>query len=143
MLYHWWLQPPSVRWWVLWALRKEDTHELTAIRTAATPYGESQGRSDWKKHGILVQKSWDAYQRNDFSEPRLLHFSINRKVLDPLTWDIWVHLISNNLLMLRLPALSCKISIQSDSFPFLFGAALSGPLEMLSPGLEILKLPTK
>ena len=51
------------------------------------------------------------YQKNDFSEPRLLHPPIHRKVLNYLTWDIWVLLINNNLLMFRVPALCCKTAI--------------------------------
>ena len=69
----------------------------TAIRTAALPMVNLKGDQTVKKHRILVQKSWDSHQRNDFSEPKLLHFSIHRKVLNSLTWNIWVHLISSNL----------------------------------------------
>ena len=38
---------------------------------------------------------------NDFSEPRLLHLPQNRKALNSLTWEIWLSLIYNNLLMFR------------------------------------------
>ena len=40
--------------------------------------------------------SWDAYERNDFSEPGFLHLPIHRKVLNSLTWVIWFSLINNN-----------------------------------------------
>ena len=30
--------------------------------------------------------SWDVYERNDFDNPRLLHFPIHRRVLNSLTW---------------------------------------------------------
>ena len=32
---------------------------------------------DVKKHKILAQDSWDVYEKNDFSEPRLLHYEKN------------------------------------------------------------------
>ena len=36
------------------------------------------------KHRILAPDSWGAYQRNDFSEPRLLHLPMHRKALNSL-----------------------------------------------------------
>lgn len=57
----------------------------------------------------LALDSWGVYQRNDFSEPILLHLPICwkarkvGKVLSSLTWDIWFPSISNNLLKFRLP----------------------------------------
>ena len=50
----------------------------------------------WKNCSILAHDSWDIYTRNDFSEPRLLHLSIHRKVLSSLTWDVWFSLIHKN-----------------------------------------------
>ena len=46
-----------------------------------------------------AQVSWGACQRNDFSEPRLLHLPIHRKALNSLTWDIGFSLINNNLVV--------------------------------------------
>ena len=51
------------------------------------------------KYRILAPGSWGAYQRNDFSEPKLLHPPKHRKVLNSLTWDIWFSFINNNLLI--------------------------------------------
>ena len=45
---------------------------------------------------VLARDSWDAYERNYFSEPKLLHFPIHRKTLNSLTWDIWFSLIHKN-----------------------------------------------
>ena len=45
--------------------------------------------------------------------------------------------------MLRLPALCCKPSASPLSSPRRLRAVLSGSLEMLSPELEVLKIPTK
>ena len=45
---------------------------------------------------------WDAQERNNFREPRVLRLPTHRKGLNSLTSDIWFSLINNNLLMLRL-----------------------------------------
>ena len=102
----------DVIWWSLRELRKE------RIPAIWEPSDCSHSLQRWAlrklrvwKHRILAPDSWGAYQRNDFSEPRLLHLPIHRKALNSLTWDIWFPLINNNLLMFRLPALSCKTSI--------------------------------
>ena len=51
---------------------------------------------------LLTPESWDAYERNDFSEPKLLFLPIHRKTLNSLTWDIWFPFIINKFLMFRL-----------------------------------------
>ena len=51
--------------------------------------------------------SWGIYQRNDFSEPRLLYLPIQRKALN-LGYLVF---FNNNLLMFRLPTLCCKTSV--------------------------------
>ena len=56
---------------------------------------------------ILAPNSWDAYQNNDLSEPRLFHLLIHRKALNPLRY---LAFFKSNLLMLQLPCLPCKIS---------------------------------
>ena len=61
----------------------------SSYQTAATPYGELQGSPWWEKHRILAPDNWDACERNDFSEPRLLHLLIHTKALNSLTWDVW------------------------------------------------------
>ena len=71
--------------WTLRELREENnTCHPEAIRLQP-PSMVSPG-----KHRILVPESWDAYERNDFWELRLLHLLIHRKTLNFLTWDIWV-----------------------------------------------------
>ena len=42
----------------------------------------------WILWGWTLADSWDAYQRNDFKEPILLHLPIHRKVLNSLTCDV-------------------------------------------------------
>ena len=95
------------------------------------------------KHRTPAPESRGADHGNDFSEPRLLHLPIHKKVLNSLIWDIWFSLINNNLLKFGLPVLCCKSSIKSGFPPCLLGAVLSGLLEMLSPRLEVLKIPTE
>ena len=54
----------------------------------------ASGSSGWdvKKHRVLIQDSWYAYERNNFSKPRLWHLCIYRKKLNYLTCDIWFSL---------------------------------------------------
>ena len=68
-----------------------------------------------RKPRILAPESWCAYERKDFSEPKLLHLPIHRKVLNSLTWDIWFSLVNSNFLMHWLPGLCCKIPINLGS----------------------------
>ena len=94
------LQPSNVSRWALRKLRKE---RIPAIRQPSdcshSLLWALRKLRIWK-YRILALDSWDAYQRNEFSELRLLYLPIHRKVLiNSLTWDIWFSLISNNLLM--------------------------------------------
>ena len=65
--------------------------------------------SNEEKWRVLAPDSWDAYESDDFRDPRLLHFPIHRKALNSLTWDIWFSLINNNLLKTGLPCGSAGI----------------------------------
>ena len=96
--------PPTVSRWALRELRKEikNTCHLAAIRLQPLP-GKPWGNSGCFR--ILAPESWSAYQRNDFSEPRLLQLPIHRKVPNSLTQDIWFSLINNNLWMTTCPLL--------------------------------------
>ena len=108
-------------------------------QTTATPYGESWGRKLRKrKHRKLAPYSRGAYQRNDFSEPRLLHLLIFRKALNSLMWDIWFSLIYKKAFDIYTTCLCCKTYSQPGSSPCFLGSVLSGSLEML----EVLKIPT-
>ena len=69
------------------------------------------------KYRLLAPDSWGTHQ--NFWKPRLLHLPIHRKVVNSLTWDIWFSFIYNKFLILRLPALCCKITIDPVSSPFL------------------------
>ena len=75
-------------------------------QAAATPHRAWRG---YEKCRTLGTYSWDTYERNDFSEPRLLYLPIYKKALNPLTCKIWFSLINNNLLRFRLSALCYKL----------------------------------
>ena len=85
---------PNVNSWTLSVLRKEKN---TCMIWQPTGYSHALQwplrNSGCEKCRILAPDNWDAYKRNDFSEPRLLHLPIYRKVLNFLTWDIWFSLI--------------------------------------------------
>ena len=74
----------------------------------------------------LALESWGAYQRKDFSEPRLLHLPIHRKVLNSLTWDVWFSLINSNLLMFWLLGFCCKKLLYIPAPPFPLWSSPSG-----------------
>ena len=83
-----------------------------AIRTTATQYSEPQGSSGYEKTQDTGPLVAEIHMKEMLSvSPRLLHLPIYRKVLNSLTWDIWLPLINNNLLMFRLPVLCCKTSV--------------------------------
>ena len=78
-------------------METKDAHCQT-LRDCSHP--QIQGTWRWLRmeiSRILSPESWGAFQRNDFSEPRLLHLPIHRKVLNSLMVDIWVSLINRNL----------------------------------------------
>ena len=69
------------------------------IRLQPLPTVSTEELRRWK-HRQEASESWDAYERNDSSEPRLLHLPIYRKELKSLTWDVWFSfIIDNNHLM--------------------------------------------
>ena len=91
----------QVSWWALRELRKGRIPAIWQPSDCShSPRWALRKLRMWK-HRILAPDSWGTYQRKDFSEPRLLHLPIHRKVLNSLTWDIWFSLINNNLLMFR------------------------------------------
>ena len=90
------------------------------------------------KHRTLSPESWDAYQRNDFNEPRLLPFPKLRKVLNLLTRYL---LVINNLLIFQLPGCCCKSLFISSLLPHLYSSP-SEQSERLSSRFEILRKST-
>ena len=108
--------PPNVNFWAWRAPRKENNtcclvaiqirsdQSLSRVRLFATPWIAARQTSlsirlqlllivrtgiwgECEKLRILTPDGWDAYERNDFSEPRLLHLPIHTKALNSLTWN--------------------------------------------------------
>ena len=104
---------------------------------AATPgqwASEPWGNSGCENTGYWPVR-WGAYQRNDFSEPRLFHLLMHRKSTKFLNLSYLVFFIVNNLwLQTTCPLLQIfYISWLPTSTPHLLITVLSGLLEMLSP----------
>ena len=102
---------PSVNSLALRAPGKENTCGIWQPLGCSHSLQGALRNSGREKRRILTSDSWDAYERNDFSEPRLSHLSLPRKSLNSLIWDIWFSLINNNCLMFRLPAPYCKAAV--------------------------------
>ena len=62
-----------------------------------------------KTHRMLAFDSRDAYERNDFNNPRLLYLPIHRRALNSLTWDVYFSLINGNLMFTLLAPLCYKL----------------------------------
>ena len=103
---------------------------------AAAPVLKHPRRLRMRKHKILAPESWDADQRNDISEPGLLHLPMHRKVLNSLTWDLWISLSDSNFLMFCLSDLYCKNFCISWFPPCLFRAVSQSCLRCCVPGLS-------
>ena len=115
-------------------ISKQRMWQPSSHHITAAPRGRALRRLRMRKHRILAPDSWGAYQRNDFSEPRLLHLPIHSKVLNSLTWDIWFSLINSNLLIFWFSGLCCKNSYISCLPSSLFGAVLQSYLRCCVPG---------
>ena len=89
--------------------RKRALRDLAATRLQPLPMGSLEELRVWKCK-LLTLESWDAYERNDFSEPKLLHLPIHRKALNSLTWDIWFPFVINKFLMFKLLLLLLLLS---------------------------------
>ena len=81
--------PPNVTFWAQRGPRKNEACDLAASCSHSLLWAPRSLGIQKKKNRMLAPESWDAYERNDFSKPRLLHLPIYRTVLQSLTWDIW------------------------------------------------------
>ena len=102
--------------------RTQARTRMPAVKPSATeapPHKSTRRDSGWESMRHWPQR---AEVHSSFSEPRLLHLSIYRKVLNSLTWDIWFSLIRSNHLIFQLPGLCCKNSCISWLLPCLFRA---------------------
>jgi len=98
-------------------------------------------RLGMRKHRIRTPDGWGAYQRNDFSDPRLLHLPIHRKALNSLTWHNWFSLINSNHLMFWPPGLCYKNSYVHWLLTLPPWSSPSKISESLSPGLRYSESP--
>ena len=67
--------------------KENNTCYPAAIRLQLLPTAitEDLGEGGCEKRRVLAPDSRDEYERNDFSEPRLLHLPTHRRVLNSLT----------------------------------------------------------
>ena len=80
------------------------------------------------KHVVLAPESWGTRGRNDFREPRLLHFPlhINRKALNSLICDdVWFSLNKSTSLRLQAPGFVAETPTYPGSPPFSWKQPLS------------------
>ena len=82
-------------------------------QTAATPYMSPKKTQDVRTQDTGPD-NWGTHQRNYFSEPRLLHPPIHKKVLNSMGYLVFFFLINSNLLF-QLAALCCKTPIYLSS----------------------------
>ena len=76
------LQTSSMSWW---ALRKENTCHLVAIRLQQLPMVNPEETLRTWDH--RPSDGWRTYQENVCYQPWLLHLSIHGKVLKSVTWN--------------------------------------------------------
>ena len=90
-----------------------------------------------EKNRILASDCWDAYQRSDSIEPRLLHLPIYRKVLNSLSSYICFLLLnSSSILRFQLPGFCFKNYYIFCLLSYLFGRVHQSYLRGCLPGLS-------
>ena len=109
---------------------KQNTHHQALTYPKDAPWGDS----GWENR-ILAPESWGAHQRNDFSEPRLLHLPIHRKVLNFLKWNVWFSLIYCYLSVFLTTLSLLQNSCISWLLPYLFGVVPWSYLRGFAPEL--------
>ena len=103
------------------------------------PHGDCWGavggnaRSKVNTETGLAPDNWDAYETNEFSEPRDLHFPIHRRI-NSLTWYLVFDIQTGC-------SLCCKLVYSLISPASL--EQFSQAAEILSPGLGVLNITTK
>ena len=96
--------------------------------TAASPQWCILRGFRMEKTKIQALDNYNAYQTNDFSEPRLSHLPIHRKAQNSLTWEVWFSLFNGNF----SSGFCCK---NCSVFQFLpYRNSLSG--KRLTPGFK-------
>ena len=97
---------------------KEHLCDMAGIRLQPLATGSPEELGRWR-HRQVASESWDAYERSESSEPRLLHLPIYRKALNSLTWAIWFSLIHKNTFDVQTtcPVLQTSTSPESSPLP--------------------------
>ena len=115
----------------------KNTCPLAAIRLQPLPIVSGEEVQDVKSTGFWPQIAEVHIKGMISVSPDSPIFPYSEKALNSFTWDIWLSLVNNNLLMFRLPALCCKTAITPGSSPPPLPHSYSLPLlEMLPPGLN-------
>ena len=123
--------------------REKNTCDMARIRLQPLATGSLGELGRWKHRQLTISESWDAHERNDFSQPRLLHLPIYRKALNSLTWDSWFSLIHRNTsdVQTTCPLLQTSTSPESSPMPS-WKSSLKATWEATSR-IYVLKLSTK
>ena len=116
----------------------KNTCHPAAIRLQPLPTVSQEEAQDMKSTGFWPQIAEVHIKGMISVSPDYRIFPYSEKALNSFTWDIWLSLINNNLLMFRLPALFCKTSITPGSSPLPPPQSCSLPLfAMLPHGLSL------
>ena len=121
---------------------KEHLCDMAGIRLQPLATGSPEELRRWK-HRQLASESRDAYERNEFSKPKLLHLPIYRKALNSLTWDIWFSLLHKNTFDVQTtcPLLQTSTSPESSPLPS-WKSSIKATWDATS-GIYVLKISTK
>ena len=117
-------------------------------QAAVTPDREPWRTQDIKNCRILTPDSWDAHERNDFSEPRLLHLPIYRKALNSLSYlnffNSQKYFWCSDYPLFVASFYITWLLTSSPPHPTLSKEQFSqGYLKMLPTKFEVLKIPTE
>ena len=125
-----------------WGTWEEAYHQSGSRQTAAPPQGEHPGSSGCGQHRVLALIAEMNVKGILFQWAQTLASSHTQKNTKSLNLKYLVF-FNNNISMFRLPALCCKTSIWPSSSLRLPRALLSGLLEILFVGFDILNIPTE
>ena len=76
------------KWNISCHISKQGFHSHQQLQLSKVSQWALRKLGKWE-HRILAPDSWGAYQRNDFSDPRVLHFPTWRKALNSLRFLVF------------------------------------------------------
>ena len=126
------------RWWACdpWGNSGRKKYLVSSShQPVATPHSEPWGNSGCENSGYWPKIAGGADQRNDFSEPRLLHLPMHRNVLNFLKWDVWFSLIYCYLSVFPTTSSLFQNSCISWLLPYLFEVVPQSDLRGCAPEL--------